>query len=78
MAKTARAKVSAKQKLERLLNSKVTVSPEELHEQGGGQLGGRNSIYEACGRGEIECFRVGKRIFIPTGPLRKKLGLEAA
>jgi hypothetical protein len=30
-----------------------------------------------CGTG-IECFRLGKLIIIPTAPLRRKLGIEAA
>lgn len=38
----------------------------------------RNSIYDACKSGDIECFRVGKKIIIPTAPLRRKLGIEAA
>ena len=39
---------------------------------------GRNQAYEACRCGEIESFRIGKKIVIPTAPLRKKLGIEAA
>lgn len=35
----------------------------------------RNGIYDACKRGDIECFRAGKKIIIPTAPLRKKLGM---
>jgi hypothetical protein len=38
----------------------------------------RNLIYAACNTGEIECFRVGKKIIIPTAPLRRKLGISAA
>lgn len=38
----------------------------------------KGAIYAACNTGEIECFRVGKKIIIPTAPLRKKLGIEAA
>lgn len=38
---------------------------------------GRNAIYEACARGDIECFRAGKKIIIPTAPLRRKLGMPA-
>jgi hypothetical protein len=78
MAKAAKPKLTAKEKLERLLSSKATVAPDELHQHGAGQLGGRNAIYDACARGEIENFRVGKRIYIPTAPLRRKLGMEAA
>jgi hypothetical protein len=39
---------------------------------------GRNGIYAACATGEIECFRMGKKIIIPTAPLLRKLGIEAA
>jgi Helix-turn-helix domain len=54
-----------------------TISPEQLY--AAKLFGvGRNSIYEACNTGEIECFRVGKKIIIPTAPLRRKLGIEAA
>lgn len=77
MAKIAKSKLTAKQKLEQLLNSKATVSPDELVEASGGQLGGRNSIYDACARGDYDCIRTGKRIFIVTAPLRRKLGIEA-
>ena len=38
---------------------------------------GRNTLYDAIRRGEIETFRVGKRIFVPTAALRRKLGIEA-
>jgi hypothetical protein len=37
---------------------------------------GRNAVYEAIKRGEIESFRVGNRIFVPTAALRRKLGIE--
>jgi hypothetical protein len=57
--------------------SQPAISPEELHASGLIPVG-RNGIYEACGNGEIECFRVGKKIIIPTAPLRRKLGIEAA
>jgi hypothetical protein len=77
MAKAAKSRVSAKEKLVRLLNSKATVPPEELHAVAGGQLGGRNAIYESCHRGDLEHIRVGNRIFILTEPLKRKLGLAA-
>ena len=76
MEKSAKRRDTGKEKLERLLASKAAVSPDELHQTG--ELGGRNVIYDACNRGEIECFRMGKRIFIATAPLRRKLGIEAA
>jgi hypothetical protein len=50
------------------------ISPDELHELGILPVG-RNSIYDACNSGQIECFRIGKKIIIPTAPLRKRLGL---
>jgi hypothetical protein len=37
----------------------------------------RNALYEALARGDIESFRIGKKIVIPTAPLRRKLGLAA-
>lgn len=37
----------------------------------------RNGLYDALRRGEIESFRLGKRIIIPTAPLLRKLGIEA-
>ncbi|HWK96225.1 MAG TPA: hypothetical protein VNR39_12465 [Pseudolabrys sp.] len=40
--------------------------------------GSRASIYEALKRGEIESFRIGRLIVIPTAPLKKKLGLAVA
>jgi hypothetical protein len=76
---------NGKTKLVDALLRKPTISPDELHNSGVIPIG-RNSIYEACnsflrspqsGTG-IECFRVNKKIIIPTAPLRKKLGIEAA
>lgn len=72
-AKAARAKQSS---LAAIL-SQPSISPEELHASGLIPVG-RNGIYEACNKGEIECFRMGKKIIIPTAPLRRKLGMEAA
>ena len=37
-----------------------------------------NGIYDACRRGEIESFRVGRKIVIPTAPLKRKFQIEAA
>jgi hypothetical protein len=37
----------------------------------------RNKSYEAAARGEIPTLRFGKRIVVPTMPLRRMLGLEA-
>lgn len=64
------------------LLTKPTISPDELYDSGVIPIG-RNGIYDACnsflnspqsGTG-IECFRVNKKIVIPTAPLRRKLGL---
>jgi len=43
-----------------------------------GQLLGisRNKAYEAAARGEIPTLRFGKRIVVPTMPLRRMLGLD--
>jgi hypothetical protein len=53
-----------------------SISPDELYKLHLMPVS-RNSIYDACHKGEIECFRVGKKIIIPTAPLRRKLGIEA-
>jgi hypothetical protein len=37
--------------------------------------GSRNGTYEALKRGDIDNFRIGDKILIPTAPLRRKLGL---
>jgi hypothetical protein len=67
----------------KLVLGKPTISPDELHASRVIPVG-RNAIYDACntylnapqsGTG-IECFRVNKKIVIPTAPLRKKLGLD--
>jgi hypothetical protein len=54
-----------------------SISPEQLFQMGLLPVS-RNGIYDACNRGEIECFRLGRKIVIPTGPLKRKLGIEAA
>ncbi len=36
----------------------------------------RNAIYAACNTGEIENHRIGRKIIIPTAPLRRKSGFE--
>jgi hypothetical protein len=38
----------------------------------------RNGTYESVRRGDLPSTRLGKRIFVLTGPLRRKLGLEPA
>lgn len=48
-------------------------------EVAGAALGlSRGSAYEGCKSGEIPSIRIGKRIVVPTAPLRRILGLEAA
>ena len=37
----------------------------------------RNGVYSAVRRGEIKTVRLGKKILVPTGPLRRQLGIEA-
>jgi hypothetical protein len=77
----------ARRKRERKVNlanlfEKPTISPEELYESGAMPLG-INGIYDALhsylnspqSATGIECFRVNKRIIIPTGPLRRKIGI---
>jgi hypothetical protein len=43
-----------------------------------GQLLGlsRNKAYEAAARGEIPTLKFGKRMVVPTMPLRRMLGLD--
>jgi excisionase family DNA binding protein len=36
----------------------------------------RNKAYEAVAKGEIPALRFGKRIVVPTVPLKRMLGLE--
>ena len=76
MVKASKPKQTPQQKVASLLAQEVTISPDQLHQTGA--FGGRNTIYDACARGEIECFRMGRRFFILTAPLRRKLGIEAA
>lgn len=55
--------------------SKPAITPRELHALGLLPIS-LNSIYEACKSGEIECFRIGHKVVIPTAPLRRKFGLD--
>jgi hypothetical protein len=55
----------------------ASITPDQLHTAQLMPLS-RNLIYAACNSGEIECFRVGKKIIIPTAPLRRKLGVVEA
>ena len=38
---------------------------------------GRNSLYEAIRRGEIQTVKIKKKILVPAAPLRRLLGIEA-
>jgi hypothetical protein len=38
----------------------------------------RNAAYAAAQRGDIPSIKIGKLIRVPTAPLRKMLGIEAA
>jgi hypothetical protein len=63
------------EELRRELLEKLTVSVEVA----GKAFGlGRNSAYEACRAGQIPNIRLGGKIAVPTAPLRKMLGIEAA
>jgi hypothetical protein len=70
-ARAKNQKPSVKDGLER-----PGISPDELYRLKVMPVS-RNAIYDACNRGDIECFRVGKKIIIPTAPLRRKLGITA-
>lgn len=64
-----------KQSNPQILN-RASISPAELYEAGILPLS-RGAIYCACNNGEIECTRIGKRIVIPTAPLRRMLGIPS-
>jgi hypothetical protein len=68
--------MTEREQLEKLLTEKAAIKPEELVPFPA--FGSRNKIYDSCRTQEIENFRHGKSIIIPTAPLRKKLGIEAA
>ena len=38
----------------------------------------KGSVYEAAHSGDIDVIKIGSRYKVPTAPLRKKLGIEAA
>ena len=38
----------------------------------------RNASYEAAKRGDFHTISLGKRIVVPTAPLRRQLGMAAA
>lgn len=61
--------------LRKLITEELTV-PVEVAGQALGLS--RNSAYEGCKSGEIPSIRIGKRIAVPTAPLRRMLGIENA
>lgn len=62
--------------IEELLR-RPTITPEQLLKSGILPLG-RNAIYEAIERGDIDAIKIGRKKAVVTAPLRKKLGIEAA
>jgi hypothetical protein len=38
----------------------------------------RNKAYEAAAKGEISTLKFGKRLVVPTMPLKRMLGLDSA
>ncbi len=64
------------QEIKELLG-RLTITPDELHQSGILPLG-RNGIYDAIKRGDLDVIEIGKKKAIITAPLRKKLGIEAA
>ncbi|MET3695338.1 helix-turn-helix domain-containing protein [Methylobacterium goesingense] len=38
----------------------------------------RNAVYVAIERGDVQAVRIGKRIVIPTAPVRKLLRIDEA
>jgi hypothetical protein len=62
-------------KIRRALIENLTVPPEIA----GRAFGlGRSSAYQAIRSGQLPSIRLGRKIAVPTAPLRKMLGIEAA
>lgn len=59
------------------LLAKPTITPEELYQSKILPLG-RNGIYNAISRGEIEAIGLGRKKLIIAAALRRKLGLDPA
>lgn len=53
---------------------KPTTTPDELYKSRVLPLG-RNGIYGAVKSGDLESFRIGRAIILPTAPIRRRLGL---
>jgi hypothetical protein len=63
------------QEIRRAITENLTVSVELA----GRAFGlGKNAAYAAAKTGQIPSVRIGGRISVPTAPLRKMLGLDAA
>jgi hypothetical protein len=63
------------QEIRKALSENLTVTVELA----GRALGlGRNSAYTAVRKGEIPSIKIGGKISVPTAPIRKMLGLDAA
>ena len=72
MTNKAKAKAQGLDVLKR-----IAISPDDLYRAHVLPMC-RNAIYDACNRQDIENFRSGRKIIIPTAPLRRKLGIEGA
>lgn len=59
----------------RELLSRPTCSAKQFAEMFGISL---NAVYDAVDRGEVKATRIGKRIVIPTAPLRDMLLLDGS
>jgi hypothetical protein len=60
--------------IERLLR-RPTISPRELYESKMLPLS-LQSIYEAIRKGEIAAGRIGRKVLIYTGPLRRRMQID--
>ncbi|HYI30320.1 MAG TPA: hypothetical protein VD863_20970 [Bradyrhizobium sp.] len=68
------AEISSVERITELL-SRPSLTPEQTREI---IPLSRNGIYDAIKRGDIEVIRMGRRIVVPTAPLRRKLGMATA
>lgn len=67
------SKLQLTEEITQVLN-RPSISPDDLLKTGALPVS-RQSLYEAIARGDIESFRIGRRILIPTAPLRRRLGM---
>jgi hypothetical protein len=77
-ARNANAVVAAQQDAGGIesLRNRPGISPDELLASNVFKVS-RNGLYAAINRGDIESFRFGKKIIIPTAPLLRKLGIAS-